>query len=205
MSFLWVCCNTESIVTQVSQEIKELAINLVLFKWIDHRSQCGWAQSLHYIYQVPKAICQHLCKSLINTWYLVWLWAVARNPVETQGSHCFQENNCPQIMFQLNIVKSNSFWVYLMTKRKNVISSFFTHILLFLVNSSVCRGDHGNWFCLVRILSLWQSARLIDFPVAGKLLTQQSSLFVKTSAHSACHFHWMFIPSVGGEIMQWHP
>lgn len=45
---------------------------------------------------------------------------------------------------------------------------------------------------------------LIDFSEAGELPTQQLSLFVNTSAHLACHFQWMFIPSVGGEMMQWH-
>lgn len=39
---------------------------------------------------------------------------------------------------------------------------------------------------------------LIEFPEAAELPTQQLSLFVGTSAHSPCHFQWMFTPCVGG-------
>lgn len=45
---------------------------------------------------------------------------------------------------------------------------------------------------------------LIDFPGAAELPTQQLSLFVKTSAHSACHLQWVFLPAVGGELGPWH-
>lgn len=79
------------------------------------------------------------------------------------------------------------------------------HILLFSVHSptKVGLGNHGNWFCLVHVSTvfLWG---LIDFPEAGELPTQQLSFFAKTSAHLAWRLQWMFIPCVVGEMMQWH-
>lgn len=79
------------------------------------------------------------------------------------------------------------------------------YILLFSVHSptKVGLGNHGNWFCLVHVSTvfLWG---LIDFPEAGELPTQQLSFFAKTSAHLAWRLQLMFIPCVVGEMMQWH-
>lgn len=77
------------------------------------------------------------------------------------------------------------------------MSLYFRQILLFLLHSS-CLSNRGNRFCLVPVSSVWLYARFHRFfsPEAGELPTQQLSLFVETSAHLACHFQWVFIPSV---------